>query len=201
MREGARAMIERQPGREVCGIAATGRQAVEQAFALEPDGVVRYMSMPELNGLEATQQIKRRLPRTEILIFTAHQIEELIPEVFKAGAKSLIFKSDAHTYLVEAVRSLSQHKSFFTSGVSEILFADILHGSGHNGGKPQPLSAREREIVQLLAEGKSNKEIADALRISVRTTETHRASILRKLKLDSVAGLVRYAIRNKIVEA
>jgi len=204
MREGTRAVIERQPGWEVCGVAATGRQAVEQAFALEPDVVVMDMSMPELNGLEATQQIKSRLPQAEILIFTAHQIEELIPEVFKAGAKSLIFKSDAHTYLVEAIRSLSQHKPFFTSRVSEIVFADILHGFGHNGGKSgprQPLSAREREIVQLLAEGKSNKEIADALRISVRTTEAHRANILHKLKLDSVAGLVRYAIRNKIVEA
>ncbi len=204
MREGTRAVIERQPGWEVCGIAATGRQAVEQAFALEPDVVVMDMSMPEFNGLEATQQIKRRLPQTEILIFTAHQIEELIPEVFKAGAKSLIFKADAHTYLVEAIQSLSQHKSFFTSKVSELLFADFLHGSKGNGGKSQPrqgLTRREREIVRLLAEGKTNKEVADVLGISVRTAETHRATILRKLGLDSVAGLVRYAIRNKIVEA
>lgn len=204
IREGTRAVIERQPGWEVCGIAATGRQAVEQAFALEPDVVVMDMSMPELNGLEATQQIKRRLPETEILIFTAHQIEELIPEVFKAGAKSLIFKSDAHTYLVEAIQSLSQHKSFFTGKVSDVLFADILHDSERNGGKSRPsqrLTTREREIVRLLAEGKSNKGVADALRISVRTTETHRANILRKLNVDSVAGLVRYAIRNKIVEA
>ena len=204
LREGTRAVIERQPGWEVCGIAATGRQAVEQAFALEPDVVVMDMSMPELNGLEATQQIKRRLPQTEILIFTAHQIEELIPEVFKAGAKSLIFKSDAHTYLVEAIQSLSQHECFFTSKVSKILFEDVLHRSTSSGGESQPrrqLSPREREVVRLLAEGKSNKEIADALGISVRTTETHRANILRKLNVDSVAGLVRYAIRNKIVEA
>ena len=204
MRESTRAVIERQPGWEVCGTAATGREAVELAFVTEPDVVVMDMSMPELNGLEATQQIKRRLPQTEILIFTAHQIEELIPEVFRTGVKSLIFKADAHTYLVEAIQSLSRHKSFFTEKVSEILFADILRGSERNGGKSPPrqrLTEREREIVQLLAEGKSNKEVADVLRVSVRTTETHRANILRKLNLDSVAALVRYAVRNKIIEA
>ena len=204
MREGTRAVIERQPGWEVCGIAATGREAVELAFVTEPDVVVMDMSMPELNGLEATQQIKRRLPQTEILIFTAHQIEELIPEVFRTGVKSLIFKADAHTYLVEAIQSLSQHKSFFTEKVSEILFADILRGSERNGAKSPPrqrLTEREREIMRLLAEGKSNKEVADVLRVSVRTAETHRANILRKLNLDSVAALVRYAVRNKIIEA
>jgi len=204
MREGTRAVIERQPGWEVCGIAATGREAVELAFVTEPDVVVMDMSMPELNGLEATQQIKRRLPQTEILIFTAHQIEELIPEVFRTGVKSLIFKADAHTYLVEAIQSLSQHKSFFTEKVSEILFADILRGSERNGAKSPPrqrLTEREREIMRLLAEGKSNKEVADVLRVSVRTAETHRANILRKLNLDSVAALVRYAVRNKVIEA
>ena len=204
MREGTRAVIERQPGWEVCGIAATGREAVELAFVTEPDVVVMDMSMPELNGLEATQQIKRRLPQTEILIFTAHQIEELIPEVFRIGVKSLIFKADAHTYLVEAIESLSQHKSFFTEKVSEILFADILRGSERNGAKSPPrqrLTEREREIMRLLAEGKSNKEVADVLRVSVRTAETHRANILRKLNLDSVAALVRYAVRNKVIEA
>ena len=204
MREGTRAVIERQLGWEVCGITATGREAVELAFVLEPDVVVMDISMPELNGLEATQQIKRRLPQTEILIFTAHQIEELIPEVFRIGVKSLIFKADAHTYLVEAIQSLSQHKSFFTDKVSEILFADILRGSERTGGKSPPrqrLTEREREIVRFLAEGKSNKEVADVLRVSVRTTETHRANILRKLNLDSVAALVRYAVRNKIIKA
>ncbi len=203
MREGARAVIERQPGWEVCGMAATGRQAVERAFALEPDIVVMDMSMPELNGLEATRQIKRRLPQTEILIFTAHQIEELIPEAFKAGAKSLVFKSDAHIYLVEAIESLSQHEPFFTEKVSEILFSKILNRAEGNRAASEPgqrLSAREREIVQLIAEGKSNKEVAEALGISVRTAETHRASILRKLNVDSIAGLVRYAVRHQIIE-
>jgi DNA-binding NarL/FixJ family response regulator len=204
MREGTRAVIERQPGWELCGLAATGREAVAQSILLQPDIVIMDMTMPELNGLDAAIQIKRRLPDTEILMFTGHETDELIREAFQAGVKSFIFKSEAHIYLIEAIESLSRHKPFFTSKVSEILFADILHrpGKGSNGTQPgQRLSAREREIVQLLAEGKSNKEVADALGISVRTAETHRASILRKLSLDSIAGLVRYAIRNKMIEA
>jgi DNA-binding NarL/FixJ family response regulator len=204
MREGTRAVIERQPGWEVCGIAATGRQAVEQALALEPDVVVMDMSMPELNGLDAAVQIKRRLPKTEILIFTAHETDELIRDAFEAGVKSFVLKSEAHHFLVEAIESLARHMPFFTSKVSEILFSNILNrakGSREATTPGQRLSAREREIVQVIAEGKSNKEVAEALGISVRTAENHRASILRKLNLDSVAGLVRYAVRNKIIEA
>lgn len=204
MREGTRAVIERQPGWEVCGVAATGREAVEQAFALEPGIVVMDMSMPELNGLDAARQIMRRLPQTEILIFTAHQTNELIREVFEAGVKSFIFKSEAHHFLVEAIKSLSQHKPFFTNKVAEVLFTEIVdrsEASSHPARTTRRLTAREREIVQLLSEGRSNKEVADALGISIRTAETHRASILRKLSLDSVASLVRYAIRHKIIEA
>lgn len=204
MREGARAVIERQPGWEVCGVAASGREAVEQALALKPDVVVMDMCMPELNGLDAARQIKRHLPRTEVLIFTAHEIDELIREVFAAGAKSLIFKSEAHHFLVEAIQSLSEHKPFFTNKVSDVLFAEILNRSG---ARPYPrdaskrLTTREREIVQLLAEGRGNKQIASVLGISIRTAETHRANVLRKLSLDSMASLVRYAIRNRIIEA
>ena len=204
MRDGTRGLIERQPGWEVCGLAATGREAVAQAIALQPDIVIMDMSMPELNGLDAAVQIRRRLPRTEILMFTAHETEELVREVFEAGAKSFIYKSDAHEFLVDAIQSLSQHKPFFTSQVSEILFADLVNRSQNNPNRPEPgqrLTGREREIVQLVAEGQSNKEVADKLGISVRTAETHRAHILRKLNLDSIAGLVRYAIRNKMIEA
>jgi DNA-binding NarL/FixJ family response regulator len=194
MREGTRAVIERQPGWEVCGTAANGRQAIAQANGLEPDIVIMDMTMPDLNGLDAAIQIKRRLPGTEILMFTGHESDDLIRNAFEAGVKSFIFKSE----------SLSRHKPFFTSKVSEILFSNILsRGEGSRAATEpgQRLSPREREIVQLLAEGKSNKEVADTLGISVRTAETHRASILRKLSLDSVASLVRYAIRNKIIEA
>jgi DNA-binding NarL/FixJ family response regulator len=204
VREGTRAVIERQQGWEVCGVATTGREAVEQAGELKPDVVVMDMSMPELNGLAAARRIKQRLPKTEILIFSAHQTDELIREVFEAGAKSFIFKSEAHHFLVDAIRSLSEHKPFFTSKVSEVLFAEMLNRSA---ARPDPtqagnrLTAREREIVQLLAEGSSNKEVAGVLGISIRTAETHRASVLRKLSLDSLASLVRYAVRNKIIEA
>ena len=204
MRDGTRNLIERQPGWVVCGLAATGREAVSQAIELQPDIVIMDMSMPELNGLDAAVQIRRRLPRTEIIMFTAHETEDLVREVFEAGAKSFIYKSDAHEFLVDAIQSLSQHKPFFTSKVSEILFADLLSRSEGNSHRPEPgqrLTGREREIVQLVAEGQSNKEVADKLGISVRTAETHRAHILRKLNLDSVAGLVRYAIRNKMIEA
>ena len=204
MREGTRAVIERQPGWELCGIACTGREAVALALQLQPDIVIMDMTMPDLNGLDAAVQIKRRLPRTEILMFTGHETDELIRDAFKAGVKSFIFKSEAHTFLIDAIQSLSQHKPFFTNKVSEILFADMLNRSESDRSESRPgqrLSAREREIVQLLSEGSSNKEVADALGISVRTAETHRASILRKLGLDSIASLVRYAIRNKIIEA
>ena len=203
MRDGTRALIERQPGWEVCGIAGTGREAVAQAILLQPNIVIMDMSMPDLNGLDAAVQIKRRLPRTEILMFTAHETDELIREVFEAGAKSFIFKSEAYHFLVEAIQSLSQHKPFFTNKVSQVLFTDILSRSKdkpHAAQTGNRLTAREREIVQLLAEGSSNKEVAGVLGISIRTAETHRASVLRKLSLDSLASLVRYAIRNKIIE-
>jgi len=204
VREGTRSIIERQPGWEVCGVAETGREAVAKAIALKPDIVVMDMTMPDLNGLDAAILVKRRLPETEILIFTAHESDQLVREAFEAGVKSFICKSQAHHFLVDAIESLSRHKPFFTSKVSEILFAGMLSRSETNGDDSHPgnrLSSREREIVQLLAEGSSNKQVADSLGISVRTAETHRASILRKLSLDSVAGLVRYAVRNNMIEA
>lgn len=204
MRDGTRALIERQPGWEVCGIAGTGREAVAQAIRLQPNIVIMDMSMPDLNGLDAAVQIKRRLPRTEVIMFTAHESDELIREVFEAGVKSFVFKSEAHHFLVDAIQSLSEHKPFFTSKVSEVLFAEMLNRSGAMLQATQTskrLTPREREIVQLLAEGSSNKKVAGVLGISIRTAETHRASVLRKLNLDSLASLVRYAIRNKIIEA
>jgi DNA-binding NarL/FixJ family response regulator len=203
MLEGTRAVIEKQRGWEVCGTASTGREAIAKAVELNPDIVVMDMTMPELNGLDAAVQIRRLLPKTEILIFTGHSTEQLIHDVFSAGVKSFIHKSEANTRLVDAIEALSRHKPFFTDNVSEVLFSKIVdRPQGSRAGEPGGrLSPREREIVQLLAEGKSNKEIAQSLAISVRTVETHRASILRKLKLDSLAELVRYAIRNNLIEA
>jgi DNA-binding NarL/FixJ family response regulator len=204
VRQGTRAVLESHPGWQVCGLAANGREAVARAIELKPDIVILDMTMPELNGVDAAIQIKRQLPDTEILAFSGHESEDLIRRAFEAGVKSFIVKSEAHHSLVDAVKALSVHKPFFTAKVSQILFSNIVNRTDASRGDDTPpgqsLSARERQIVQLLAGGKSNKEVADALGISVRTAESHRANILRKLNLDSVAGLVRYAIRNHLIE-
>lgn len=203
VRDGLRALIEHEPGWEICGTAVTGREAVERAKELKPDIAVLDMTMPELSGLEAVRQIKRALPQTEVLVFSAHRSEDVVAQVFDAGAKSYICKADAGRHLVAAIRSLAEHKPFFTPEVSQILFTKFLAADGgrKNGTAEQKLTTREREIVRLLAEGRSNKETASLLGISVRTSETHRASLMRKLGLDSLASLVRYAVRNNIIEA
>jgi len=202
LRHGVRLLIEREPGWEVCGEASDGRKAVGLAEKLTPDVVILDLGMPELGGLEATRQIKRVLPATEVLIFTGYENEEVIHAVFEAGARSYILKSDVTQHLIAAIRALGRHKHYFTTKISEIVFARYLEGkSGADNSKEERLSPREREIVQLLAEGKSNKRVGAMLNISVKTVETHRAATMRKLRLDSFADLVRYAIRNKIVEA
>jgi DNA-binding NarL/FixJ family response regulator len=203
VRHGELALIENHPGWKVCAEATNGREAVEFAEKFKPDVIVMDIDMPELNGLEATRQIKHRLPGTEILILTGYENEELVHAVFETGARSYIFKTDAKTHLIPAIESLLKHKPYFTTKVSEIVFrryekttakqAETLPGS--------PLTARERETVQLLAEGKSNKETAAVLGISIKTVETHRAAIMRKLGLENFSDLVRYAIRNQIIRA
>ena len=200
VRHGVRMLIEKEAGWEVCGEAADGRAAVALAEKLAPDVVVLDMGMPELNGLEAARQIKRALPQTEVLIFTGEESEQMIHDVFAAGARSYILKSDIGGHLVAAIRTLGQHRHYFTSRISEVVFARYLDGaSGAGQDKTEGLTPRERELVQLLAEGKSNKEAGAVLRISIKTVETHRAATMRKLRMDSFADLVRYAIRNKIV--
>ena len=202
VRHGVRMLIEKEAGWEVCGEAADGRKAVALAEQLAPDVVVLDMGMPELNGLDAARQIKRALPKTEVLIFTGEESEQLIHEIFAAGARSYILKSDLGPHLVAAIRALGQHRHYFTNRISEVVFARYLDGaSGAGKDKAEGLTPREREIVQLLGEGKSNKEVAALLGISVKTVETHRAATMRKLRLDSFADLVRYAIRNKIIAA
>jgi two-component system response regulator NreC len=195
-------LIEKEAGWEVCGEAVDGRKAVALAEKLAPDVVVVDIGMPELNGLDATRQIKRALPRTEVLIFTGEEREQIIHDVFAAGARSYILKSDLGQHLVAAIRALGEHRHYFTSRISEVVFARYLDGSSGAGkDKTEGLTPREREIVQLLGEGKSNKEVGAVLGISIKTVETHRATTMRKLRLDSFADLVRYAIRNKIIAA
>jgi two-component system, NarL family, response regulator NreC len=203
VRAGARALIENEAGWEVCGTVGNGRDAVTAANELKPNIVVLDMTMPELSGLEALRQIKLASPKTEVLVFSGHHSEQVVAQVFDAGAKSYIRKADAGRHLVAAIRSLAEHKPYFTSEISEILFAkfisvDSAKKSAIANGK---LTAREREIARLIAEGRSNKETATTLGISVRTAETHRATLMRKLGLGSLAALVRYAVRNHIIEA
>jgi DNA-binding NarL/FixJ family response regulator len=202
VRHGVRMLIEKEVGWEVCGEAVDGRQAVALAEKLRPNVVVMDLGMPELNGLEAARQIKRALPKTEVMIFTGEESEHLIHEVFAAGAGSYILKSNLGGHLVAAIRALGEHKHYFTSRISELLLARYVDGgSGAGQDKTGNLTPREREIVQLLGEGKSNKGVGLQLGISSKTVETHRAAIMRKLKLDSFADLMRYVIRNKIVAA
>ena len=203
VRRGVRALIEPHPGWEVCGEAITGRAAVEKARKLVPDMVVMDIAMPELNGLDATRQILKTTPRTEVLILTAHESEQLVREVLEAGAHGHVLKSAAGRDLVNAIEALSKHEAFFTNRVAKIV-VDSCRKRGSqeesSGKSPWLLSAREREVIQLLAEGKSNNEVAEILYLSAKTVETHRAHIMEKLNLHSVVGLVHYAIRNKIIE-
>lgn len=201
VRRGLRALLETRPGWEVCGEAVTGRQAVEEVRRLAPDIVIMDISMPEMNGLEATRQINRMSPKTQTLILSVHDSEQLAHEALEAGARGYVLKSDAGRELLDAVEALCQHKPFFTARVSEMVLEGYLKGGAEiNKEALNPLTAREREIVQLLAEGKSNKEIADLLEISVKTVETHRSHIMSKLNLHSLSDLVRYAVRNQLVQ-
>ena len=203
VRHGVRNLIASAPQYTCCGEATTGRDAVRLAEETLPDVAILDISMPELNGIEAARQILKRCPDTKILIFTVHDAERLVYEVFHAGAHGYVLKSDAGRHLLTAIESVLAGKHYFSSQVSEVLFEsfqkkDMPHAISDDGNKP---TTREREIIQLLAEGKSNKEVAAALGISVKTAETHRAAIMRKLGLHSIGELVRYAIRNHIIQA
>ncbi|TMP90142.1 MAG: response regulator transcription factor [Verrucomicrobia bacterium] len=203
VRQGTRALLSTVPEWKIVGEADNGRDAVSLTAELKPDIVILDIGMPELNGLDATRQIKKKLPETEVLIFTGQETEELVHDVFDSGARSYIMKTDAADHLIDALKALSEHKHFFTSRISEIVFARYIQGKKTVEGAPEKsrITDREREIVQLLAEGKSSKEIATILGISVRTVETHRAAIMKKLGLKSFSELIRYAVRNKIIEA
>jgi DNA-binding NarL/FixJ family response regulator len=200
VRRGVRALLQSQPGWEVVGEARTGREAVELARRLQPDIVIMDLSLPELNGLDATRQLLKESPRTEVIVLTMHHSEELARNVLQAGARGYVLKSDADQNLIAAVDSLRQHKPFLTSTVTEFVLDDYLRRS-EDGSGPAEVTPREREIIQLLAEGKSNKETASTLKLSVKTVEAHRANIMRKLRLRSASELVRYAVRNRIVQA
>src|SRR5690348_12446380 len=196
LRRGVKSLLEAHPGWTVCAEARTGLEAVAQAEQLTPDIAILDITMPDLNGIEAGRRIRKACPRTEVLLLSVHHSDQLIREIFESGIRGFILKSDSDRDLVTAVEVLSNHKPWITPCATELL----LSGKGGVNEKMERLTSREREIVQLLAESKTSKEIASKLGISTKTAETHRANIMRKLEIHSISDLVRYAVRNQIIE-
>jgi DNA-binding NarL/FixJ family response regulator len=200
VRAGLRALLESRPGWEVVAEASDGRDAVEKAAKLNPNVAVLDIGMPLLNGVEATRRIRVASPSTEILILTMHESEDLVQQVVQAGARGYILKDEADRVLLAAVDAARHHKPYFSSRISTARHDDLPASSETAKPSRPRLTPREREILQLLAEGKSNKEVASLLGISVNTAEAHRANIMLKLGLHSLAELVHYAIRNQIIK-
>jgi DNA-binding NarL/FixJ family response regulator len=199
LRRGLRFLLTGQPGWLVCGEARNGKQAVSLALELKPDIVILDQDLPEISGVEATRLIKESMAAIEILFFTTHQEDSVIAEALRAGARSYVLKSDSEDKIIEAVAALSAHLPFFSTRASEMLLDHLLNRDGQSDGT-RLLTDREREIVKLLADGKSNREVASHLQISIKTVETHRSAIMQKLEFNSITDLVRYAIRNKLIE-
>jgi two-component system response regulator NreC len=201
MRNGLRLLLERQANLAVVGEASDGRQAVEMAAAANPDVVVMDIAMPHLNGVEATRQITTRNPHTAIAILSMHSDESYVIRSLKAGARAYLLKDSAESDLIAAINAIIEGKSFFSPGVRRILKEDYMHQLEEMGAEDsyELLTTREREVLQLVAEGKSNKEVANLLNLSLYTVETHRTHILQKLNLHSVPELILYAVRKGII--
>lgn len=199
VRRGVRAVLEGQDGWSVCGEAGTGREAVALALERRPDVIVLDIGMPELNGLEATRQIRQHVP-AKILVLTVHESDHVVAEVLEAGADGYVLKEDAGQTLVEAIRALLADRPFFTDRVQAAARRVAPRDAAPAGQGPGHLTPREREVLQLLAEGRSSKEIGARLGIACRTADTHRARIMRKLEVHSMGELVRFAIRNRIID-
>ena len=200
VRRGLRLSLEEHPGWEVCGEASNGMEAVAQAQALRPDVVALDLMMPELGGLEATRRIRATVPGTEVLIFTFQHTEELAAEVLAAGARGYVLKTDPPEAFIAAVEALERHRAYFTHSVPESVVDRLLHARPLYGVRFSLLTSRERQVAQLVAEGQRTRDVAEALGISEKTVETHRTAIMRKLNLHSLAELVRYAVRNHLVQ-
>jgi len=201
MRAGLRALLERQPNLEVVGEAENGRQTVELASSHVPDVVVMDIAMPNLNGVEATRRMVSKQPTISVVILSMYSDESYVMRALEAGARAYLLKDSAVTDLIRAIEAVSQGKSFFSPRISRILAEEYVHALKQKGvaDSYELLTSREREILQLLAEGKTNKEVATSLNISVYTAETHRGNILQKLNLHSSAELVLYAVRKGII--
>jgi DNA-binding NarL/FixJ family response regulator len=198
VRRGVRTLLETRPGWKVCGEAANGREAIAKARQLKPDVVVLDATLPDCSGAEVLRDIRQSAPEAEVLILTMDQSPGLMRELLRAGARGYVFKSDLGSDLVTAVDALSNHRQFFTAEVSQTIYHDYFAGQAE-APSSEGLTPRQREVVRLLAEGKTNKEVAAALRISVKTAEKHRSNIMTRLKLKSFSELVRYAVREEII--
>ncbi|MGH9401533.1 MAG: response regulator [Terriglobia bacterium] len=202
VRRGIRALLQDHPTWEVCGEAATGRDAIDKAKRLKPDIVVLDANMPEVKGVEAAREILKQVPGVEVLILTMDESPQLMRDLLEAGVRGYVFKSDFDRDLVDAITSLSQRHPYFTSRVSQMMLEDYQKGKIRSRRKtpPDSLTPRQCEVIRLLASGKTNKEVAAALGISVKTAETHRAVIMRKLSFHSFSELVRYAVSHNLTE-
>jgi DNA-binding NarL/FixJ family response regulator len=203
MRRGLRSMLETHPGWQICAEAHTGTEAVAKAQELKPDVAILDISMPEMDGLQAARQIKTQSAKTEILILSMHFSDQLIQEIVQAGVRGYIMKSDSDRDLVRAVETLANHKPFFTPHATELMLTNLDSLGGSSGNRDtvkDRLTAREREITRLISDGNSSRKVASTLGISVKTIDTHRANIMRKLQVHTLSELVRYAVRNRIVE-
>jgi DNA-binding NarL/FixJ family response regulator len=199
IRQGVRAFLENREGWQIVGEASNGREALRLARETSPHIAIVDYSLPQMNGLELTRALKRELPRTEIVIYTMHDEESILTEVLRAGARGYVLKSDPSAHLVSAIEALARGKPYFSAEISEALLDHFVDPRQGNNGATM-LTAREREIVQLIAEGNINKQIAYILDISLKTVESHRAATMHKLKLRTTAELVLYAVRNHIVQ-
>jgi DNA-binding NarL/FixJ family response regulator len=196
--EGLRSLLEADAAWQVVGVAHDGREALRLAIETKPDIAILDYSLPQMNGLELTRAIKAQLPSTEILIFTMHDRESVVLDVFRAGARGFVLKSDDTRHLLAALESLSRREPYFSGPTGQTILEFFLE-SKHDTGRNHVLTAREREVLQLIAEGQSNKKAAYTLGLSVKTIETHRSVVMHKLKLRTTAELVRYAIREDII--
>lgn len=201
VRCGVRSLVEAQPGWQVCGEATSGADAAAEAERLLPDVAILDAMMPRVDGLAATRLIRARTPATEVLVFTMWETDEVVADVFASGARGFVLKTDPSRHLVAAIEALARHASYVTPTVSDAL-ARSARGPRTPGRSPggSPLTSREREVARLLAHGRANRDVATALGISVKTVESHRANLMRKLELASIVDLVRYAVRNRLVD-
>jgi two-component system response regulator NreC len=200
VRKGLRALLDDEAGIEVVGEAEDGREAVEKAGQLLPDVVLMDIAMPGLNGLEATGQVKERFPEVKVVILTMHANEEYIFQILRAGASGYVVKQAAPTELISAIRAAYRGESFLSPSISKRVIKEyIQQAEAIEEDSYDQLTNREREVLQLIAEGHSNREMAELLHISIKTVETHRANLMDKLDIHSTAELARYAIRKGVI--